>query len=239
LSSSESSSSDSEENVEKPTTSALVAIRVQGKRKKIAKIYEPRDAPTDSEEEVPVKSKATEMKKIHQKLTIIAKEGYSLDKFFPTTSLIVPRVQILDNQEWADDFAQVLVHFERRDGVHKVIAPDISDQAHNSFKGMSIYWKMPKYGFRLPLSKFVKDLLRAWDITPSQLMSTSWCVLVSFEIMFHEFQEILGMDQPTLPVFDHYFNLAIANHDYLSIKCRQGGLEIFNSNNPRISRINA
>jgi hypothetical protein len=57
--------------------------------------------------------------------------------------------------------------------------------------------------------------------------------------MFHEFQEILGTDQPTLPVFDHYFYLAIANHDYLAVKHRQGGLEIFDSSNPRISRINA
>jgi hypothetical protein len=50
--------------------------------------------------------------------------------------------------------------------------------------------------------------------------------------MFHEFQEILDTDQPTLPIFDHYFNLAIANHDYLSVKCHQGGLEIFDSSNP-------
>jgi hypothetical protein len=57
--------------------------------------------------------------------------------------------------------------------------------------------------------------------------------------MFHELQEILGTDQPTLPVFDHYFNLAIANHDYLSIKRRQGGLKIFDTSNPRISQIDA
>jgi hypothetical protein len=57
--------------------------------------------------------------------------------------------------------------------------------------------------------------------------------------MFHEFQEVLGTDQPTLSVFDHYFNLAITNHDYLSIKRSQGGLEIFDSSNPQISRINA
>jgi hypothetical protein len=50
--------------------------------------------------------------------------------------------------------------------------------------------------------------------------------------MFHEFQEILDTDQLTLPIFDHYFNLAIANHDYLSVKCHQGGLEIFDSSNP-------
>jgi dTDP-4-dehydrorhamnose 3,5-epimerase-like enzyme len=69
--------------------------------------------------------------------------------------------------------------------------------------------------------------------------STSWRVIICFEIMFHEFQEVLDTDQPTLPIFDHYFNLAIANHDYLSIKRRQGGLEIFNFSNPRISRIDA
>jgi Putative gypsy type transposon len=186
-----------------------------------------------------VKSKATKTKKIRQKPTAIAREGHSLDKFFPTISLIVSRVQILGNQEWADVFAQVLVHSERKDVVPKVIAPDISDRAHDSFKGMTIYWKIPKCGFRLPLSRFTKDLLRAWDITPSQLTSTSWCVIVSFEITFHEFQGILGTDQLTLPIFDHYFSLAIANHDYLSIKRRQKCLEIFDSSNLRISRIDA
>jgi hypothetical protein len=69
----------------------------------------------------------------------IAREGHSLDKFFPTVSLIVLRVHILGNQEWAAEFAQILVHSERRDGVPKVTAPDISDLAHDSFKGMTIY----------------------------------------------------------------------------------------------------
>jgi hypothetical protein len=64
-------------------------------------------------------------------------------------------------------------------------------------------------------------------------------VIVSFEIMFHEFQEVLGTDQPTLLVFNHYFNLAISNHDYLSIKRCQGGLEIFDSSNPRIFQIDS
>jgi hypothetical protein len=57
--------------------------------------------------------------------------------------------------------------------------------------------------------------------------------------MFYEFQEILGTDQPTLLVFDHYFTLVIANHEYLSVKRRPGGLEIFDLSNHRISRIDA
>jgi hypothetical protein len=172
-SSSDSSFSDPEGNIKKPTTSALVAIRVRGEGKKIVKFREPRNAPTDTEEEVHGKPKVVKTKKIRQKPTTIAREGHSLDKLFPTISLIVPRVHILRNQEWADEFAQVLVHSERRDEIPRVVAPDISDRAQDSFKGMAIYWKMPKCGFRLPLSKFVKDLLRAWDITPSQLTSTS------------------------------------------------------------------
>jgi Putative gypsy type transposon len=203
----------------------------------MAIMREPRDAPTDLEEEVPSKPKAP--KKNRQKPTAIAREGHSFDRIFHTISLIVPRMQFLGNQERAVEFAQILLHSERRDGVLRVVAPDISDRAHNSYKGMTVYWKMPKCGFRLPLSKFTKDLLRTWDITPFQLTSTSWCVIISFEIIFHEFQEVLGTDQPTLPIFDHYFHLAIANHDYLAVKCRQGGMEIFDSSNPRIFRIDA
>jgi hypothetical protein len=110
----------------------------------------------NSEKEVPMKLKAP--KKVHQKPMTIAREGHSLDRFFPTISLIRLRVHILDNQEWAGDFAQVLVRSERRDGVPRVVAPNISDRAHDSFKGMMIYWKMTRCSFRLPLSKFVKDL---------------------------------------------------------------------------------
>jgi hypothetical protein len=95
------------------------------------------DALTDSEEEVLTKPNAR--KKIRQKLTVITREGHSLDRFFPTISLIVLRVHILSNQECADDFAQVLVHSERRHGVPRVVAPDISDRAHDSFKWMAIY----------------------------------------------------------------------------------------------------
>jgi hypothetical protein len=158
-SSSDSSFSDSEENVEKPTTSSPIAIRVRGKGKKIVKIHKPRDAPTDSEEEILEKPKAAKMKKIRQKPTTITREEHSLDKFFSTVSLIVPQVHIFGNQEWVDEFAQILVHSERRDGVPRVIAPDISDRARDSLKGMTVYWKMPKCGFRLSLSKFTKDLL--------------------------------------------------------------------------------
>jgi hypothetical protein len=78
------------------------------KEKKIAKIRESRDAPTDSEEEVPEEPKATKTKKIHQKPTTITREGHSLDKFFLTVSLIMPQVHILGNQKWADEFAQIL-----------------------------------------------------------------------------------------------------------------------------------
>jgi hypothetical protein len=57
--------------------------------------------------------------------------------------------------------------------------------------------------------------------------------------MFHDFLEFLGTNQPTLLVFDHYFSLTIANYDYLSVKRRPGGLEIFDSSNSQISQIDA
>jgi hypothetical protein len=141
--------------------------------------------PINSDEEVPAKRKAS--KKIRHKPATIARKGHSFDRFFLTVSLIVPCVHILGNQEWADDFAQVVVHSEWRDSVLRVVAPDISDQAHDSLKGMTVYWNIRWCGFWLPLLRFTKDLLRAWDITPSQLTSTLWCVIISFEIMFHEF----------------------------------------------------
>jgi hypothetical protein len=51
------------------------------------KFREPRNATTDSEEELLEKSKAAKTKKIRQKPTTIAKKGHSLDKFFPTMVL--------------------------------------------------------------------------------------------------------------------------------------------------------
>jgi hypothetical protein len=107
-SSSDSSFSDPEENIEKPRTLAHLIVWVRGKGKKTAIIREPRDAPTNLDEEMPSKPKTA--KKLHQKLTAIAREGHSLDRFFPIVSLIVPRVHILGNQEWVVDFAQILVH---------------------------------------------------------------------------------------------------------------------------------
>jgi hypothetical protein len=68
------------------------------------KFREPHDAPIDSEEELLEKPKAGKTKKNRRKPTTIAKEGHSLDKFFPTISLIVPQVHILGNHEWADEF---------------------------------------------------------------------------------------------------------------------------------------
>jgi hypothetical protein len=148
-STSTSSSLDSKENIEKPEIPTPRIVRVRGKGKKTAIIREPRDVQTYSEEEVSIKLKAP--KKIRQKPTAIAREGHSFDMFFHTISLIVPRVQFLGNQEWADGFAQILVHSDRRDGVPRVVASDISDRAHDSYKGMAVYWKMPKCEFRLPL----------------------------------------------------------------------------------------
>jgi hypothetical protein len=69
-----------------------LSLEFEAKEKKIVKFREPHDAPTNSEEELLEKPKAAKTKKIRQKPTAITREGHFLNKFFPTISLIVPRV---------------------------------------------------------------------------------------------------------------------------------------------------
>lgn len=40
-----------------------------------------------------------------------------------------------------------------------------------------------KYGFRFPISKFVKDILVYYDLAPAQLMLNAWRVLLGMEVL--------------------------------------------------------
>jgi hypothetical protein len=102
---------------------------------------------------------------------------------------------------------------------------------------MCIYWKMPKCGFRLPLTTFKKLLLRTWDVTPAQLTGVAWCTITSFEKLYEEASGPLGGRAPTIGMFNHYFSL-VASNDYYTIRKKLGVIEIFDSNNTNIQRIN-
>jgi hypothetical protein len=74
-----------------------------------------------------------------------------------------------------------------------VIPSNIDDIGHDHHRGLCIYWKMSKCGFRLPLSRFELKMLREWNLTPAKLTGTAWCTITSFESFFYEFKDMLGI----------------------------------------------
>lgn len=176
------------------------------------------------------------------KATSQPREGHPEDENFVTVSLIPARENLLGNQIFVDEFYDELVAEGFRDRISRevlsLLPPDISDRAHDSDKGLCVYWKMPRCGFSLPLSDFEKALLRALDVTPAQLTSTTWCTITSFELIFEEFWEELGGVEPTVPIFTHFFTIAVATKDFLTVRKRLKGPELFDiSRNPQLQRI--
>lgn len=96
---------------------------------------------------------------------------------------------------WLFDFVDQLVrpgdHYEElhRKLVLTLLGPQ--DRAHDHRKGMSIYWKMPFCGFQFPLTLFQRNVLKLLKIPPSQLTSTAWCVVSSFECFMNECSKLL------------------------------------------------
>jgi len=170
-----------------------------------------------------------------------AREGYALDEFFPVASLIPPKESLCDNIGWVEEFYGELVGSRHRQDVTPellcLIPPSSEDRAFDANKGMCVFWKMPRCGFRLPLSRFERALLVELNVTPSQLTSTSWCTITSFERIFVDFEEELRGAKPSVPLFCHFFCLAISSMDYLTVKRKLGGVELFDSHNPKIQRI--
>ena len=62
--------------------------------------------------------------------------------------------------------------------------PSPSDRVCDSEKGLSLYDNMPSWGVKLPLSDFVQCLVKALNVSLSQISGTSWCIINSFEHLF-------------------------------------------------------
>lgn len=97
-------------------------------------------------------------------------------------------------------------------------APTPEDRAHDSEKGVAIYWKMPLCGFRLKLSPFVRGVLRDLDVAPAQIPAAAWCYISSFEEMFKQFRSELDKQVPTVPVFWTFFSHLWMNGCYAGIR---------------------
>jgi hypothetical protein len=155
------------------------------------------------------------------------------DKDFPYVSQIIPKPHICNNHVWVETFLDQLLH-NLEDGYRSVdISPFEDDRAHDHNKGMCIYWKMPKCGFRLPLTTFKKLLLRRWDVILAQLMGVAWCTITSFEKLYEEASRPLGGRAPTIGVFNHYFSLVASNY-YYTIRKKSGVIKVFDSKNTNI-----
>jgi hypothetical protein len=98
-------------------------------------------------------------------------------------------------------------------------APQREDRAIDHQKGMCIYWKMSKCGFKLPLSDFEMELLGCLDVAPAQVASTSWCTIASFQSLFEQFKPLRAF-APTINLFSYFFQASISSDDYVSFKTR-------------------
>ena len=88
----------------------------------------------------------------------------------------------------------------------KIATP--ADRACDSDKGLSIYDNMPSWGVKLPLSEFVQSLVKALNVSLSQISGTSWCYINSFEHLFSFYSdklEFCKVKKPTLGLFFHYY----------------------------------
>lgn len=179
-----------------------------------------------------------------KKATSEVREGHPDDAKFSTVSLVPPKESKIGEEGWLDTFYDELVLVKGNEGgvtqrKLNLVLPTRNDRAHDSEKGLCVYWRMPRCGFQLPLSAFARALLRALDVTPAQLTSTSWCTIASFELIFEEFKEQLRDARPTVPLFANFFTVAVST-DYLSVRRKLQGFELFDPrSNPRIQRIDA
>jgi hypothetical protein len=139
------------------------------------------------------------------------REGVSADKDFPYVSQIIPKPHICNNPVCVETFLDQLLRNPEEGYRPIAISPTEDDHTHDHNKGMCIYWKMPKCGFRLPLTTFKKLLLRTWDVTPAQLTGVAWCTITSFEKLYEETSGPLGGRAPTIGMFNHYFSLVASN----------------------------
>lgn len=150
---------------------------------------------------------------------------------FPKVSGIVPRLNLCTKPEWLKViFPRELIRkasqpFFTSDVFH-LVPPTRNCRAHDSDKGMCIYYRMPSCGFRLPLTPFQIKLLEYLQAPPAQLSPAAWCYITSFERLFIEFEELQDYE-PSLPLLFHYFSLAVTSDFYSLKKKTAKKLEIF------------
>ena len=167
-----------------------------------------------------------------RKPSYTVRRGHPQDALFPTASGIPPKKSLTrpsGKSELISDMRNSLIMPEPRNRSStgdvllpsdlSLSAPQHEDRAIDHKKGMCIYWKMPKCGFKLPLSDFEVDLLGCLDVAPAQVASTSWCAIASFQSLFEEFKELKSFE-PTVNLFSFFFQASISNYDFVSFKAR-------------------
>ena len=146
-----------------------------------------------------------------RKPSYTTRSGHPRDALFSTASSIPPKKSLLrpaEQSKLISSMKKGLIMPESRDefppSALSLSAPQHEDRAIDHEKGMCIYWKMSKCGFKLPLSDFEMDLLRCLDVAPAQVASTSWCTIASFQSLFEEFKPLRGLG-PTINLFQLLF----------------------------------
>jgi hypothetical protein len=81
-------------------------------------------------------------------------------------------------------------------------------------------------GFKLPMTPFQMEVLKALGISPCQLHCNSWWMLVTLEAWFRRNKEFLGTDRPTTNVLWHFFQISKVDVDWLSMKNRHPGTKL-------------
>lgn len=118
------------------------------------------------------------------------------------------------------------------------LTPSTDNKGRDHDKRLCVYWKMLTCDFWFALSSFERKLLKKLDVAHAQMTSTSWCTVISFEAIFHEFSDQLDGAKLTIPIFAHFFTIVVVNDDYLAMNKRLKNDQIFDIvGDFRISRI--
>ena len=100
---------------------------------------------------------------------VVPRPGYPTNKDFQELARLSSKADVRVDG-YLDHFYQALVPEEQRGEFPRDMirfrVPKSTDRAHDSKKGVAIYWKMPYCGFKLKLSPFVQALLAVNSMSP-------------------------------------------------------------------------